>query len=34
VITAAVASLMPILLVFTIATFPGEWLHRNSLSSR
>jgi uncharacterized protein YjbI with pentapeptide repeats len=30
---AAVASLVPLLLVFTIATFPGEWLDKNSLSA-
>jgi uncharacterized protein YjbI with pentapeptide repeats len=31
---AAVASLMPVFLVFTIATFPGEWLHENLPSAR
>lgn len=30
--TAAAASLLPVLLVFTIATFPGEWLNRNPVS--
>jgi uncharacterized protein YjbI with pentapeptide repeats len=30
---AAVASLVPILLVFTVATFPGEWLNRNPVSA-
>jgi hypothetical protein len=29
----ALASLVPLLLVFAIATFPGEWLHRNPISA-
>jgi uncharacterized protein YjbI with pentapeptide repeats len=32
VIGAAAASLVPIVMVFAIATFPGEWLHKNPLS--
>jgi uncharacterized protein YjbI with pentapeptide repeats len=30
---SAVASVASVLLVFTIATFPGEWLHANPLSA-
>jgi hypothetical protein len=32
--TLLLASLVPLLLVFTIATFPGEWLNRNLPSLR
>jgi hypothetical protein len=34
VITAAIGSCLALLFVFTIATFPGEWLDRNPVSLR
>jgi uncharacterized protein YjbI with pentapeptide repeats len=34
VIAAAIGSCLALLFVFTIATFPGEWLHRNRVSLR